>query len=70
MKPTEVDSMNRLRVQADDKAARFRDALRQIAEMDPLCQRADDLGRAACIARTALDPASKPQRTNTAGSDE
>lgn len=53
-KPTEVDSMNRLRVQAQREVARLKDALRQIADMDPGGQRADDLGRAARVARTAL----------------
>jgi hypothetical protein len=33
----------------------LRDALQQIADMDQLGQRADDLGRAARVARAALD---------------
>lgn len=54
MKPTEVDSMNRLRVQAEREVARLKDALREIAGMDPKGLRADDLGRAAQVARAAL----------------
>lgn len=37
------------------EVARLRDALRVIADMDPASQRADDLGRAARVARAALD---------------
>jgi hypothetical protein len=42
-----------LRLQFD--AQRWRMALEQIAAMDPENVRADDLGRAARIARTALE---------------
>lgn len=36
MKPTEVDSMNRLRVQAEDKARAYRDALEEILSIEPM----------------------------------
>lgn len=35
-KPTEVDSMNRLRVQAEDKAALYRAALEEILSIEPM----------------------------------
>jgi len=43
-----------LREQAADKIEKLEAALREIAAMDPKAIRADDLGRAARIARTTL----------------
>lgn len=40
--------------EAQDLASRYGWALREIADMDPHGQRADDLGRAARVARSAL----------------
>jgi hypothetical protein len=56
----EADRANRLYADASRRIEQLEAALREITTMDPKAIRADDLGRAARIARAALDPSHDP----------
>lgn len=66
MKPTEVDSMNALRVQAENKAQAYRDALEEILSIEPMSpegghEAVEEIHRVARVALGVQAPSTQPQ---------